>query len=237
MSDDARPSGATIRVVKTFPNAEDCTKQAGLMRVAGEDISLPLLWTSNNQIAMPLAQPIVGPESYIDLLSVYSALWGLPPQRVATREEYHRYVLFRGSSAGADPVMERALELVGKLYFLVQHIPVRGSVFVHGDSILGNAVRTREGVRLIDFSPRASPPERMIDLSKLWFSSLGFDMSEERGATLQNLLRDLFSVERTDPLFRYYLATHLVRVLSREPPTTVARRDFYKKVLFYVDVQ
>jgi hypothetical protein len=227
-----RPSGATIRVVKTFPNKDDCDEQLRLMR------SAPLYTLHTERVddvsfAMPLATSAVPPSAYIDLLLTYERFWEMPSGRASvSRRDYHDYVMSR---PGAGQV-NIAKQLAANLYSYPAQYPITQRAFVHGDAIISNAVHTPSGVKLIDLSPRPSPSEIELDASKLIFSALGFDMSPENGAALLRLIA-LIRGRMNDNLLAYYLATHIVRVASKEPPQTGERFEFFNRALHYASTE
>lgn len=242
MAQGHRPSGATIRVVKSFPNEQECGEHLRLMNAASGDIALPCVLESPQEIAMPLAQPRVEAAALVDLLGAYSRLWRMAnPRQHVSIGEYHNYVFERAKDTSqialdddeARFTLAQAAYLADDLFPSAQAAHLRAAQFgfTHGDAIVSNAVTTQRGVRLIDFSPRPTPPDREIDASKLVFSALGFDLGPRRQLALRRLLTDLLSSTMNPALMRYYLTTHLIRVITREPPKTLARRKFFKEVL------
>ncbi len=248
MTEYQRPSGATIRVVKSFPTEKERDLHLWLMAQAGPRVALGAVGESPVEISMPLATPRVSSRALVDLLTTYKRLWSTAnPRTPVSRKEYRNYVLeryrdtSRFSSASADglPILQQAAQREQELYFggsePVGDMPLRGSVFTHGDAIVSNAVGTPAGVRLIDFSPRPTPSEIEIDFSKLLFSAIGFDLGPRRGTILRELLCRLTAeLDLNDRLVQYYLATHIIRVITREPPRTLARVKFFTEALRHV---
>lgn len=242
-----RPSGATLYVLKVFDNAQDCKLQLEKTTTIPAHIALPVTEVSPTSFSMPLANPKVPPSAFFDLCATFSALWSISAAGsiVATRSEYHNYVMTRELQTFGDkrsralgmPLFCEARQAAHKLfedYALSESSPGMNES-VHGDATLSNCVTTPHGVRLIDFSPRAAPPEAEVDIAKLLFSSRGFDTDAETGAALRNVLEWFPRVQSADPrLVNYYFATHIVRVLSKEPPTTLERADFYKEIIDHV---
>lgn len=235
MVNATRPSGATICVLKTFPNAGDCTAQRFKMTVAGADVSAVPTIVDDRRFTLPLYAPRIRTVAFQDLLGVYQRLWArlAPPTPLqTTRAEYHNYVQDRLSRISIAERGEFDF-MLDDVYALVADLPITQNAFVHGDAIISNAVSTPDGPRLIDFAPRAAPPEVEVDFSKLLFSALGFDLSPRRCKVLRHFLT-LLEPQMDPVLVRYYLVTHLIRVFSREPPQTLARVNFFRKVLNHV---
>jgi hypothetical protein len=242
MSDGQRPSGATICVLKTFFSYADFEEQFRIMLAVPSHIGVEVRRSGSDwAYTMPLGHPRVPTRAFTDLLSTYESLWACPsPREARSRDAYHDYVLERAAAAAGlelstddQRTLARALSTLETLYKDVLCIPITQRAFVHGDAIVGNAIYTQGGVRLIDFSPRFSPSEIEVDYSKLVFSALGFDLRKERGVELLNLLGS-WRLKLDPQLVAYYLTSHLIRVFSKEPPRTIDRRRFYEKVLHYV---
>lgn len=243
MSISPRPSGATIQVLKTFATEDECAEQARLMLAAPFSVSMKPTILGPRQYTLPLVTSRVPSSAFMDLLHVYTRLWATPsPRAPVSREDYHAYVTSRAAPAhGVGDVRwlwSEALRAAHGLYERIESAPIGAAAFTHGDAIIGNAVMTTAGVRLIDFSPRPTPGEPEIDVAKLQFSSLGFDLDKSRRreftAVLAAWARGLGA---SRALIDYYLATHLVRVLSKEPPETINRREFYERTVNYVCAQ
>jgi hypothetical protein len=85
---------------------------------------------------------------------------------------------------------------------------------------------------------RFAPSEAEVDIAKLWFSSLGFDTDAATGSSLRVVLWKFPRISNANAeLVNYYLATHLVRVLTKEPPATLERVAFYQGVIDHVRSQ
>ncbi len=238
-----RPSGATVKVLKAFTSLQECREQARLMNSAGPAIALPASMCSDLEFTMPLATARVPTSAFPALLDVYHDLWALPnPRPRCTRDEYHAYVMGRTLPEGYE--LERAYEFLDATKAALQRffdnevasLPVEQEAFVHGDATVSNAVFTRGGPRLIDFSVRPTPPEREIDLAKLTFSSLGFDLGPQRQEALTEALRRFkAAVPYSQTLLAYYLLSHVVRVFTREPPRYVGQHLFYFSVVEHAE--
>lgn len=222
-----RPSGATIRVLKTYTSADECRAQIELAAAAGPWVALPMLPLDANSATMPLATPLT-PDRMGSLVGIYENLWAKHSRRGCRREAYHDYVFARGAHDESE-LGHRAMLAVTMAYQNVRDLPIEQSVFVHGDATASNAVLFNNAVRLIDFSPREAPPEREIDVAKLVFSGLGFDTEQKDGYDLVRTAMTVPGISET--LVKYYLLTHLIRVASREPAVTTRRFSFYERVL------
>jgi len=241
---DKRPSGATLRVLKIFDNAKDFQRQLERTEVLPAALVVPVRVEGGSSFSMPLVNPRVPTTAFFDLGATFSALWQQPADTNPSRHAYHEYVMDRGCSPlledrarilGAT-LLDEALAAADKLFQSNLALrPLESNEFVHGDATLSNCVMTDDGVRLIDLSPRPAPAEAEVDIAKLWFSSMGFDTDAETGAWLRGVLKSFPRVQRASwPLVNYYFATHIVRVLSKEPPTTLERVEFYRKVIDHV---
>jgi hypothetical protein len=168
----------------------------------------------------------------------YERLWSERPMRPCDRHEYHSYVFMRTLQApvAAAAEFQAARDDVARAYNSIRDIRITQEAFVHGDATLSNALMTQDGVRLIDLSPRPSPPEIEVDIAKLMFSAMGFDAHGEHARRLWNLVVHLRAKFRPDlALLRYYLASHALRVFLREPPTTPELLKFYRAVSQHVN--
>lgn len=244
MSTEVRPSGASIRVAKTFATAEECAMQCGLMTSAPASVAVQPVVTGAVSCEMPLYTPEVPPEAFLDLFATYVRLWDVPtsPREYVSHEKYTEYVLARPMPAETMPGV-RELFSAARVRFVSESTYVDGrgkpamNCFTHGDAIYGNAVQTPDGPRLIDFSPRPTPGDPEIDVAKWRFSALGFDLHgdkrDEFNAALRAFLTDPPLIFRSE-LIRYYLCSHIVRVLSKEPPHTLGRFQFFERVLNHV---
>jgi hypothetical protein len=187
---------------------------------------------------MPLAMGPVPSEMFPDMLRTLSRLWyaDMEPTNVASRLEYQGYILDRGASLERHSQGWYLLVLASQKYEAVHEKPVKRVICAHGDAIISNFVQTYEGPRAIDLSPRAAVPEIELDLAKLRFSALGFDIvdSERRQALakLVDFAVDMLGADKA--LMQYHLAAHAVRVISREPPTDTNRITFFQEVARYV---
>lgn len=238
MSHPLRPSGASVRVVKTFESAPDCEIQAWLMRAAPAHVSLQPTMLGPLSYDLPLCNPHIPASAFLDLMVTYRQLWAAAsPRPFVSREEYQEYVVSRprpmALTAAADNIWFKAQERLEEFYAQIKDLPIEQRAFTHGDSILSNAVWTSGGVRLIDFSPRPTPGEREIDFAKLRFSALGFDISvpqrrRELRAAIEVARKEL---EPNTRLERYYLVSHVIRVMAKEPPETINRQRFFEGAL------
>lgn len=249
---NTRPSGASLSVVKRFSSADDFAKQCATLKAAAiSGTTVPILDEdcAKFTLTMPFFEPRVPHAALSEVVPTFEKLWAVPaaPQRVCTRYAYHEYVMTREVAklegmtqremSVAQTLHDNACKLADELYTPIHRWHVLENSFVHGDATLSNCVYAPDiGVRFIDLSPRRSPPEKAIDLAKLLFSAIGFDTDADVGEALfRNVHRSLPYRQATLTLVRYYYATHIVRVLAKEPPRTLERRDFYKKALEYVD--
>lgn len=234
-----RPSGAAIRALKTFPpeKARDCRLQLAVMLAAPRSAVIEVEPVSDLSYAMPLGAPVPA-DSIEDMGRCYETLWNARPMRACDRHTYHSYVFMRTvrPPPGAEAAYQAARDDVARAYNRVRDLRITQEAFVHGDATLSNALLTADGVRLIDLSPRSSPPEIEVDIAKLMFSAMGFDAHGEHARRLWKLVSDLRAKFRPDhALLQYYLASHAVRVFLREPPTTEALRVFYRLVSQHVN--
>lgn len=240
MTAQTRPSGAAIEVLKTFTDAADCHAQFALMVRAGENVAVQPRVIDAFSFAMPLERAEVPRESFFDLLAIYERLWRLRGQRVCGRSAYHVYVRLRAEAATTNrrtkSILSELVKIADARYEFIKELPVLQAAFVHGDAIVSNAVMTAEGPRLIDFSPRESPGEREIDVAKLQFSALGFDLKtpKQRAELFTHLLALINAKKMSRELLLYYLTTHAIRVFSKEPPRTLERTNFFEGVLDHV---
>lgn len=238
----ARPSGATVKVLKTFTSPAECAVQSSLMEAAGPTIAISTERVGTSSYTMPLATGRVPTSAFPALLEVYEDLWNQPnPRPACTRDEYHTYVMGRDLPPGSATALEDTLAAfkfgVDDLFrAYVAPLPIEQNAFVHGDATVSNAVFTRGGPRLIDFSVRKSPPEREVDISKLLFSMLGFDLRPQRQEALSEAIRKANLLGSTHrPLLAYYLMTHAVRVFTREPPRYSTQHLFFNSVIDHAE--
>ena len=234
-----RPSGASIRALKTFApeKARDCRLQLAVMMAAPRSAVIEVEPISDMSYAMPLGSPLPA-DAIEDMGACYERLWAARPMRPCDRHEYHSYVFMRTLQppTGSESEYQAARDDVARAYNLIRDLRITQEAFVHGDATLSNALMTSDGVRLIDLSPRSAPPEIEVDIAKLMFSALGFDAHGEHARRLWNLVIKLRQKFRPDlALLRYYLASHAVRVFLREPPTTPELRKFYRLVSHHVN--
>lgn len=242
MAPPVRPSGASVLVLKTFNSEEECLEQCRLMQAAPRHVALSPALVDRASYTLPLCNPHVPSSAFFDLLTTYIALWSAPknPRAAVSLELYHEYVVSRlppkEAMPGVAELFEKALKSEYAAYLPLKgarHVP--DTKFTHGDAIVGNAVHTTGGVRLIDFSPRPTPGDPEIDVAKLIFSSLGFDLNGKRRKEFGSALKVFRAAGAFKPeLIRYYLASHIVRVLSKEPPETLNRKQFYEGALNHV---
>lgn len=232
MRNSTRPSGASLEVVKTFSDAVEAERQYQLMTATST--ALPVRRLSDNQFSMPLVSQRIPPSAFVDVLRMFELLWQQPPLawRVASRAQYADYVRQRIGAIKDQQLRPRLSAVFEKAYADAAGRPSDRAVFVHGDATLSNCVYTEEGVRFIDFSPKASPPEEEVDLAKLLFSSYGFDTDRDQGSALRRVVSSTGAFRRASPaLITFYLVSHLARVASKEPAETLARKRFYLEVL------
>lgn len=234
-----RPSGASIRALKTFEPAQarDCRIQLAIMLAAPREAVIEVEPISELSYAMPLGTPVPA-DAIEDMGRCYERLWSAAAWRPCDRHTYHNYVFMRTLQPppGAEAVLQALRDDVARSYNLIRDLRITQEAFVHGDATLSNALMTPAGVRLIDLSPRPSPPEIEIDVAKLMFSAMGFDAHGEHARRLWNLVIALRQKFRPDlALLRYYLATHALRVFLREPPQTAELRKFYQLVSHHVN--
>lgn len=228
----SRPSGAKLFVVKQFEEPAEFQLQYALM-ILSQPIALSAKPDLENlTFWMPLAGRVPFDKTH-EIVDAYASLWRSAPKRACSREVYHAYARSRLHFIPDSEVLGAA---VTKLFDVVKDIPVRTPVMVHGDATYSNAVYLDGQVRLIDFSPKLSPPEAELDVSKLLFSARGFDVDANiEGVALKDACDCYILQENLDArLLKYYLATHVARVMSREPPTTKARENFYATLIRYV---
>lgn len=236
MNQPKRPSGARLSVLKTFDNVAECEAQYRIMVAAPPTVALTVEPMSRTSFAMPLSLSPIPLRAITDFAHCFERLWReSSPRSVCSRELYHRYVLTQLEGSELRNGLRAALSAaVGHHYAGVATLPVTQNVFVHGDATLSNAVWTSDGVRLIDFSPRATPSEFEVDLAKMMFSALGFDTEGARSRVLWTEVERLMRTYRPDlALLPYYLATHACRVASKEPPSSPRQIEFYERVLNY----
>lgn len=236
--DQYRPSGAALRAMKIFADREDFERQVRLIEAA-HGLAIPIVLGDDPPLSffMPMAAPVVSEAMFFDVTRVLNLLWRRqgPSWRNCGREEYHTYVMSREFSTAVGPVarafLDAAKALASTLYD--PSVPITSDSFVHGDATISNFVYYN-GVRIIDLSPRPSPPELELDLAKLLFSARGFDTTAARGASLEHWVRSTPAYRTSrEALVRYYLATHVVRVLSKEPPATLERQQFFSEIINY----
>lgn len=234
-----RPSGATLFVRKTFKSGEDCEGQYRLLCALPDTVALkPFALDFNGGVAtsydMPLALGAVGNEDLYAVLATLGRMWHskIADSRAASRAEYHDYVRSRTLAFERFSMGQRLWMLCDQLFSRVKDKSVREPVVVHGDAIISNFVQTHFGPRVIDPSTRPCVPEVELDISKLWFSALGFDVkSEDRRAELFKMVELSSVLTGSDfDLLRYHLAAHAVRVYSKEPPRDNDRIVFFRKV-------
>ena len=238
-----RPSGATLTVLKTFESKDDFEAQLYRTRAVPLHIALEVTPVSERAYQMPLVTSVVPAAAFYELAATFQALWALgDPAAPTSRQAYHGYVQSREFAAATpsrsrvlgEPLLIRAKEQTDALFPAIANFSSVAE-YTHGDATLSNCVFTDAGVRLIDFSPRPAPPEAELDIAKLRFSSLGFDTDSARGILLDAAMKGLHRVRSCrERLVNYYLATHVVRVLSKEPPATLERVNFYQKVIDHV---
>lgn len=231
-----RPSGATLMVLKSFDNAGDGATQFQLLRAAPAGAVLrPFeLRDAGHSFTMPLAKGRT--RDYRGMLAALKLLWAAPSMRVCSREDYHTYAMTRvpgKSSFAAFPALYRAMQEETEEFYrsTIVDRPIEQDAFVHGDCTVSNFVGTFDGPRAIDLSPRPSPPEIEVDVAKLWVSATGFDIAWDKHR--RHLAEALMELEAERPvsqvLLEYYRATHLLRVMSKEPPNDEGRFHFYKE--------
>ena len=217
-----RPSGASIRALKTFEPAQarDCRIQLAIMLAAPREAVIEVEPISELSYAMPLGAPVPA-DAIEDMGRCYERLWNAPPWRRCDRHTYHSYVFNRSIQppTGAEETLQMVRDNVARAYNVIRDLRITQEAFVHGDATL---------------SPALMPPAG--DIAKLMFSALGFDAHGEHARRLWNLVVALRQKFRPDlALLRYYLASHALRVFLREPPKTTELRRFYQLVSSHVN--
>lgn len=236
MNQPKRPSGARLSVLKTFDNVAECEAQYRIMVAAPPTVALAVEPMSRTSFAMPLATASIPIGAIGDFAHCFERLWReTSPRAACSRDAYHRYVATQMERSEVRNGLRAALlSALGHHYAKMANLPISQNAFVHGDATLSNAVMTHDGVRLIDFSPRAAPSEFEVDLSKMMFSALGFDTDGARSRALWREVERLMRAYRPDlTLLGYYLVSHAVRVSSKEPPAFPRQTEFYERVVSY----
>ena len=235
-SSEKRPSGARLSVLKTFESVAECEAQYRIMVAAPITVAMAVKPMSRTSFAMPMAMAPIPLGSITDFAHCFERLWREnSPRAACTREAYHRYVTTQMErSEVRNGLRTSLLSALGHHYASMAGLPISQNAFVHGDATLSNAVWTRDGVRLIDFSPRAAPPEFEVDLSKMMSSALGLDTDGACSRALWREVERLMREYRPDlALLGYYLVSHAVRVAAKEPPFFPRQTEFYEKVMSY----
>ena len=228
-------------VLKSFESADDCQAQFRLLMAAPERAVLrPYeLMNAGYSFTMPLA--LGRTSDYLGICAALRELWKAPATQACSRATYHEYAMSRtpGNSCYSKfaPLFDKLKRETADFYrqFIVDK-PIYQNVFVHGDAIVSNFVNTNDGPRAIDLSPRLAPPEIEVDIAKLWLSALGFDVhGPKQRADLASSIALLEKEAKPDQQqVIYYHATHLLRVMAKEPPNDRDRWEFYQRSTNYV---
>jgi thiamine kinase-like enzyme len=172
-------------------------------------------------------------QDYVALATCYRKLWACPSDNEFTLDNYHAYVGTRAAAAPHIGAVQSAWFYAESVHPDTRRYVRENPRATHGDATLANAIVTDDGVRLIDFSVAPAPGDPLLDQAKLVLSVAGLDdgytnLGSMRGqlGLLKKALPELPIELPSDyiPLWRptlqllaYYMATHLVRVGSREP--------------------
>lgn len=117
--------------------------------------------------------------------------------------------------------------------------------FVHGDCTLSNLFvarnvepsrNTHPVICMVDFSIKASPGLPEVDISKLLFSVLGFDVGYQPSVAnalmdQKSRLRAIYRHTLSDAVIAYFLASHVLRVARKEMLSLAFLTQVQKAVL------